>query len=262
MTATGVKPLIGVTACYDKLEEHAQHRCTEKYLSCIPETFGGNPVVIPVLGDLLDLRALVRGLDGVLLTGGASNVEPHHYEGAPSVEGTLHDAARDETSLALIIACLEEAVPVFGICRGLQEINVALGGTLHQRIFDMPDKFDHRMRRDVSMDEKHRPAHPIRIEPGSVLHGIVGADEIIVNSLHAQGIDRPGERVQIEAWAPDGIPEAISIKDAPAFAVAVQWHPEWPRPIAGANRLIFEAFGTACQARAMARSGFASMAAE
>lgn len=254
-------PLIGVTACHQQGEDHATQRVSEKYVTCVPAPVGGLPVIIPALeaGDL-DLDSLVAHLDGLLLTGSPSNVEPHHFNGPESADGTAHDPRRDGVTLPLICKAIEAGVPVLGICRGIQEMNVALGGTLHQRIFDFDDKFDHRMRRDVEFDRKYRPAHEIRMTEGGLLARIAGADTALVNSLHAQGVDEPGAGVVVEAVAPDGIVEAISVPGAKAFALGVQWHPEWPVPIEGLNKKIFQAFGAACRAHLSNRLGLAAAA--
>ncbi len=264
MTTRQSIPLVGVSACRSEGEVHPFHRIGEKYLLAVSDPAGCIPVIVPVLADASMAETYADRIDGLLLTGGAANVEPHHYDGPPSVEGTKHDPHRDATMLPLIRACVERGVPVLGLCLGLQEMNVAFGGTLHQRVFDLEGKFDHRMRRDVDDHAlRYRPAHDIRLTPGGVLHGIIGQENVLVNSLHAQAVDRPGARVRIEAVAPDGIIEAISIEDAPGFALGVQWHPEWPRPVIGHNARIFETFGDACRAYARARSGSAaSLAAE
>jgi putative glutamine amidotransferase len=256
MTLKQPSPLVGVSACRSEGEIHPFHRIGEKYLMAVTDPAGCVPVIIPVLADAAMLETYAERIDGLLLTGGAANVEPHHDDGPASAEGTKHDPHRDATMLPLIRACIARGVPVLGLCLGLQEMNVAFGGTLHQRVFDLEGKFDHRMRRDVDDHaQRYRPAHDVRIIPGGVLQGIIGQDNALVNSLHAQAVDEPGSRVRVEAVAPDGIIEAISIDGAPGFALGVQWHPEWPRPIAGHNAKIFEAFGNACRSYAAARSG-------
>lgn len=257
------RPLVGVSASRNTEHAHPYHRCSEKYLQCVVDPAGCSPIMLPALADPALIDTYVERIDGLLLTGGAANVEPRNYDGAPSVEGTKHDPSRDATMLPLIRRCVDRGIPVLGLCLGLQEMNVTFGGSLHQRIFDLTDRFDHRMRRDVDdHDRRYRPAHGIRVTPGGMLHGILGEDEVLVNSLHAQGIDRPGGDVRVEAVAPDGIIEAVSITSAAGFALGVQWHPEWPRPIAGHNRKIFEAFGDACRAYAAGRGGVESLAAE
>lgn len=263
MSRESLTPLVGVSACRATKNVHPFHRCGEKYLQAVVDPAGCAPVVLPVLADTALMEAYVARIDGLLLTGGAANVEPHRYAGAPSVDGTKHDPHRDATMLPLIRRCVEHGVPVLGLCLGIQEMNVAFGGDLHQRIFDLEGRFDHRMRRDEDNHERrYRPAHDIQVTVGGLLHAIIGEQRVLVNSLHAQGIDRPGDGVRIEAVAPDGVVEAISLAEAPGFALGVQWHPEWPRPIQGHNRRIFEAFGDACRAYAASRAGIGKLAAE
>lgn len=246
----GLLPLIGVTACRVKTEEHAYQRVTEKYVTVVVDEVGGCPVMIPALEVGIDPRVLVRRLDGILLTGSPSNVDPQHYQGTPSQNSAEHDPARDAVTLSLIQAAVAAGVPILGLCRGIQEMNVAFGGSLVQRIHDDTGKLDHRMRRDVPFDWKYRKAHPIAVAPGGLLERIAGPGPHMINSLHGQGIDRLGTGVRVEATAPDGVVEAISIADAPGFALGVQWHPEWPRPCKGIDRSVFQAFAAAVRSRA------------
>jgi putative glutamine amidotransferase len=185
-----------------------------------------------------------------LLTGSPSNVEPFHYGGPPSREGTLHDPDRDATTLPLIREAVRRDMPVLAICRGIQELNVALGGTLHQRIFEMPERFNHRPRRrpmTIPESERYGPAHSVVLTPEGLLARLAGATEIMVNSLHGQGIDRPAPGLLIEAVAPDGQIEAVSLAGA-RFVVGVQWHPEY-QPLANPfSRALFAAFSQACHA--------------
>jgi len=263
MSEASTRPLVGVSANRNVEHIHPFHRTSEKYLQAVVDPADCTPVILPALAEGGLLETYAERLDGLLLTGGAPNVEPHHYGGSPSVEGTKHDPHRDATILPLIRACVDRGVPVLGLCLGHQEMNVAFGGTLHQRIFDMEGKFDHRMRRDEEdHDRRYRPAHDVKVIEGGVLHRMLGVENVLVNSLHAQGIDRPGERVRIEALAPDGIIEAISIDGAPGFTLGVQWHAEWPRPLAPHNAKILTAFGDACRGYAAARGGAGSLAAE
>jgi putative glutamine amidotransferase len=242
-------PLIGVTACRVRTESHANQRVTEKYVTVLVEEDIGCPVMIPALETGMHPEVLVRRLDGILLTGSPSNVEPHHYDGGPSESPDEHDPARDAVTLPLIRAAVAAGVPILGLCRGIQEMNVAFGGSLVQRIQEDTARLDHRMRRDVPFDWKYRKAHPVTLTPGGLLERIAGPGPHMVNSLHGQGIDRPGARVRVEATAPDGVIEAISIAEAPGFALGVQWHPEWPRPCAGIDKAVFQAFGDAVRAR-------------
>ena len=243
-------PLVGVTACRIETESHAFQRVTEKYVTVIVDEVGACPVMIPALQAGIHPEVLVRRLDGILLTGSPSNVHPEHYLGTPAENPAEHDPARDAVTLPLIREAVAAGVPILGLCRGVQEMNVAFGGTLVQRIQDDTAKLDHRMRRDVPFDWQYRKAHPIALTPGGLLERIAGPGPHMVNSLHGQGVDRPGPRVRVEATAPDGVVEAISIADAPGFALGVQWHPEWPRPCAGIDRAVFQAFAAAVRARA------------
>ena len=251
--ATGLLPLIGVPACVQVPKELPVHQVGEKYIAGAAKGAGGIPVLIPAIGDDLDVAALVERLDGLMLTGSPSNVEPHHYDGEPSLPGTLHDPKRDATTLPLIRAAIDAGVPILAICRGHQELNVALGGTLHQLVHELPGRIDHRSRKDVPMVERYEPAHPIRLAANGLLRRLFGVDEIKVNSLHAQAIDRPAARLLVEAVAPDGTVEAVSLVDGKAFCVGVQWHPEWPRLTDSVSKALFDAFGDAARARAAAR---------
>ena len=246
-------PLVGLPACVKDLNGVAFHAVGARYLDAVAHLVGATPLMIPALGDAHDAPSLVLRLDGLLLTGSPSNVEPHRYGGATSVAGTLHDAARDETTLPLIRAAIAAAVPVLAICRGIQEFNVALGGTLHQRVWELPGKMDHRGKGETR-EEKYGPRHPVALAPGGYLRSLFGADEIPVNSLHGQAVDRPAPGLEVEAVAPDGIVEAVRLRDAPAFALGVQWHPEWKAAENPQSRALFEAFGAAVRARAAARA--------
>ena len=178
---------------------------------------------------------------------------PHHYAGPPSVPGTLHDPARDATTLPLIRAAVERGVPVLGICRGFQEVNVAFGGSLHQRVHEVPGYLDHRDDERQPLEVQYGPAHDVTLEPNGLLSRLAGAERVRVNSLHWQGIERLGPGLQVEARAPDGLIEAFRVAQAPSFALAVQWHPEWQVMSNAFSRALFAAFGAACRARASAR---------
>ncbi len=254
MSSATSPPLVGVSASRGVESGRPSHRCAEKYLQAVVEPGGCAPVVLPALPGPEIRDTWLNALDGLLLTGGAANVEPHHYRGEPSVEGTLHDPRRDATMLPVIRACVERGIPVLGICLGIQEMNVAFGGSLHQRLHESDELFDHRMRRDEDdQTRRYRPAHSVDLAPHGVLREITGTNRMLVNSLHAQGLDRLGPGIRVEAVAPDGVIEAISLVFAPGFALGVQWHPEWPRPIDEHNQRIFKAFGNAARAHAEAR---------
>jgi putative glutamine amidotransferase len=225
----------------------------EKYARAILDAAGGIPLVIPALAEELGLSELLDRLDGILFTGSPSNVEPHHYGGTPSAPGTLHDPARDATTLPLIRRAVESGVPAFGICRGFQEMNVAFGGTLHQRVHEIVGNLDHRDDESQPLEVQYGPAHEVTLEPGGVLRALAGRDHIEVNSLHSQGIDRLGERLVVEARAPDGLIEAFRVADAPRFALAVQWHPEWKVMTNPFSCALFAAFGAASRDRARSK---------
>jgi putative glutamine amidotransferase len=248
-------PLIGVPACLIVDEGFGFHRVGDKYVSAVLDGAGGLPLLIPALGPRLERAALLERLDGLLITGARSNVEPHHY-GAPLAGGAadLRDPSRDATVLPLIRAAIAQAVPLMAICRGIQELNVAQGGTLHQEVHALPGRIDHRSDKSVPPQERYRDAHPIALTPGGRLQALLdGAAEIRVNSLHGQAIDRLAPGLVVEATAQDGTIEAVSVTGAPAFALAVQWHPEWRVRDNPVSRRLFAAFGAACRARAAAR---------
>jgi putative glutamine amidotransferase len=247
-------PLIGVPACVVRRDGFAYHQVGDKYVDSVVDGAGGLPLLIPALGSRLDVDALLAGLDGLLITGSPSNVEPHHYGGPPPRPDSPRDPARDATTLPLIRRALERAVPLLAICRGLQELNVALGGTLHQEVHELPGRADHRSDKPVPPPERYAPVHPVQLTPDGMLQRLLdGAPTIQVNSLHAQGIDRLAARLGVEASAPDGTIEAVSVRDAPGFALAVQWHPEWRVLENPTSRRLFAAFGAACRARQKAR---------
>jgi putative glutamine amidotransferase len=232
---------------------HPFHMVGEKYARAVLEAADALPLLIPSLAEELRLDDLLGRLDGILFPGSPSNVEPHHYEGSPSEAGTLHDPARDATTLPLIRKAVNAGIPVLGVCRGFQELNVAFGGTLHQKVQDVPGHMDHRDDTTQPLDVQYGPAHAVILEPGGLLHAMAATDRIQVNSLHSQGIDRLGPSLAVEARAPDGLIEAFRVQNAAAFAVAVQWHPEWKVMSNPFSRALFAAFGKASRERAQAK---------
>jgi putative glutamine amidotransferase len=244
------RPLIGIPADRRLVGAHPFHMVGEKYARAVLDAAGAAPLLIPSLADELGFDELLQRLDGLLFTGSPSNVEPHLYEGAPSAPGTLHDPARDATTLPLIRKAVRAGVPVFGICRGFQEMNVAFGGTLHQRLHEVPGHLDHRDDETQPLEVQYGPAHDVTLEPGGVLRALALSDTIQVNSLHNQGIDRLGAELAVEARAPDGVIEAFRVRDAQRFALAVQWHPEWKVMSNPFSRALFAAFGQASRERA------------
>lgn len=247
------RPLIGLPADRRMIGLHPFHAVGEKYARAVLDAAGGLPLLVPALAEELRLDELLERVDGLLFTGSPSNVEPHHYEGPPSHPGTLHDPARDATTLPLIRKAVQAGVPVLGICRGFQEVNVAFGGSLYQRVHEIPGHLDHRDDETQPLEVQYGPAHEVILEGGGLLRSLADTERVTVNSLHGQGIERLGERLAVEARAPDGLVEAFRVEGAARFALAVQWHPEWRVMENPLSRAIFAAFGAACRARAESR---------
>jgi putative glutamine amidotransferase len=247
------KPIVGIPADRREYTGHPFHMAGEKYLAAIVRSADAVPLIIPVLSEMLDIKALLRHVDGVLLSGSYSNVEPHHYEGAPSEEGTLHDPHRDAVTLPMIRLLLDNGVPLFAICRGYQEFNVAMGGSLHQKIIEVPGYHNHLDDPDDPLDVQYGPSHPVVLTEGGLLHDLTGQATAMVNSLHEQGVAKLGEGLSVEAVADDGLIEAFRVDDAPAFNLGVQWHPEWRSTEDDLSTAMFKAFGDACRERASRR---------
>ena len=240
-----MKPVIGVTACRKMIDPHFFHIAGEKYVRALVEAADAVPLLIPPLGEDIDFTDVASRVDGLMFTGSPSNVEPHHYGGPSSREDTLHDPERDATTLPMIRAALDAGLPLLAICRGFQEMNVALGGTLHQEVHNVGYAV-HKEDPEQLLEVQYGPSHSVRFTRGGWLHGLVGVEEAMVNSLHSQGVDELAEGVEIEAAAEDGLVEAFSVR-AEAFALAVQWHPEWQASENSVSRSIFGAFGAACR---------------
>ena len=246
------RPLIGIPADRRIVGLHPFHMVGEKYARAVLTGAEGIPLLIPALAEELGLDELLTRLDGILFTGSPSNVEPRHYDGTPSAPGTLHDPERDATTLPLIRKAVQAGVPVLGICRGFQEMNVVFGGTLHQKVHEVPGYSDHRDDESQPLEVQYGPAHDVILEPGGLLRAMADSDRIRVNSLHSQGVDRLGPGLAIEARAPDGLIEAFRVQRAASFAVAVQWHPEWNAMSNPFSRALFATFGAACKERSRA----------
>ncbi|MCW5655548.1 gamma-glutamyl-gamma-aminobutyrate hydrolase family protein [Hydrogenophaga sp.] len=220
----------------------------DKYARAVKVGAQAQPVMFP-LADTDQIDELLALVDGVMLTGSPSNVHPSHFQEAVADPSLPLDTERDLLTLALVKACVHQSVPLLGICRGFQEINVALGGALHQRVHEVPGMMDHREPKTAPPDEQYAPRHAIRIAQGSELAGWAGGTEAQVNSLHGQGIARLADGLLPLAWAPDGLVEAFTVKGARTFAYAMQWHPEWRCWETPFYAAIFEAFGRACRQR-------------
>ena len=238
------RPLVLVPACNRMLGEHPFAIAGKKYLDAV-RLAGCQPLVVPWI-DAVDFDALLDIADGVLLTGSPSNVHPRHF-GEEVHDTTLPlDPDRDGWTLPLIPRVLGRGIPLFAICRGFQETNVALGGSLFQAVHEVDGQHDHRGKEGGTADEVYGLAHAVNVEAGGALAGIVGAPEIHVNSVHGQGVKRLATGLQVEARAPDGLVEAFSMPGSAAFNLCVQWHPEWKAADNPVSVKLFQAFGQAC----------------
>lgn len=254
------KPVVGVIGNAWVVESRfAVQQAGERNLRAIAEVAGAMPLIFAGAPGVTDVAALLDVVDGVLLTGGRANVHPSLYGVDPRPEYEPYDRDRDEVALAVVRASLGRGVPLFGICRGLQEMNVALGGTLHPEIRDIPGRMNHRMPRlptgEIHPDPEvvFADRHDIRLIPDGAFARLLGCRQIRVNSLHGQGILEPAKRVVVEGVAEDETIEAIAVADAPAFALGVQWHAEYDPQRNPVNRVLFQAFGNAVAERAAAR---------
>lgn len=246
-----MRPLVGVAACIKAVENDdlPYHAAPDPYVAAVDQGADCEPVLLPAIG--APHPGLLERLDGLVLTGSRSNVLPRHYGGPDSDPGTLHDERRDATTLALIPAALELGLPLIAICSGFQELNVALGGTLHQKIHAVPGHADHRSGGGPAA-EAFAPRHPVTL--GGELARLAGTAEARVNSLHGQGIDRLSPRLAVEARAPDGVVEAVRVLDAKAFALGLQWHPEWRFAEDPLSAALWRAFGQAARQRLHGRT--------
>jgi putative glutamine amidotransferase len=242
------RPVIGIPACIKMLGEHPFHTVGAKYIEAVVNASDCVPILLPAIGDQQDIAQILSMVDGILLTGSVSNVDPARY-GKPLNNSDMYmDKARDATTFPLIEAAIKAGKPLLGICRGFQELNVAFGGTLHQEVHAQSDLMDHR-EKPGPLEVQYGPSHIVKIvKNGQLSQMLNGAEEITVNSIHGQGIDKLGDNLKAEATAPDGLIEAIRVENAKNFAFAVQWHPEWKVLENDQSQAIFKAFGDACRA--------------
>jgi putative glutamine amidotransferase len=243
------RPVVGVPACVKFLPPHPYFAVGEKYVRAVADGAGALPFMLPPLGDWYDWDDLLGRLDGLFITGSPSNVEPARYGGPASREGTPHDPARDATNLPLIRAAIDAGVPLLAVCRGIQELNVAYGGSLHQHVQEVPGRFDHREDKSAPVEAQYGPAHEVELSPDGLLAALFETTRITVNSIHSQGVDRLGDRLVVEARSDDGQIEAVRVDGAAALALGVQWHPEWQFADNPESAKMFAAFGDACRAR-------------
>lgn len=214
----------------------------------VAEAAGCMPLLVPSDPRFVSVAELLDACDGFLLTGGRPNVHPEEYGEDETAAHGAFDRARDAITLPLVRECVARGQPIFGVCRGFQEMNVALGGSLYPEIRDLPGRDNHRMPPDGTLEEQFALRHIVSFSDGGVFHRLLGAREVMTNTLHGQGIKRAGKRIVIDGQAPDGTPEAIYVENAPGFTLSVQWHPEWDAANDPVSRPLFSAFGDAVRA--------------
>lgn len=246
------KPVVGVIGSSYEVEGRYRTQLTgESNLRAISDVANGLPLVFAGAPEITDINALFDVVDGIVLTGARANVHPTRFGVEPDEAYEPYDESRDEMALSVSQACVERGVPLFGICRGMQEMNVAFGGSLHPEIRDIPGRMNHRMPRldngEIHPDQNvlFADRHDVSFTPDGIFNRIYGRAKIRVNSLHGQGVLERGKRVAIEGVAEDSTVEAISIMDASTFALGIQWHAEFDPQTNPINKVLFEAFGKA-----------------
>jgi putative glutamine amidotransferase len=247
------RPIIAVPADRRVLNPHPSHVVGEKYVKALLDGSDSLPMIVPSLPDDIGLDEILDQVDGVLLTGSYSNLEPHHYGDDNDDHVGDRDPHRDAMTLPLALRALERGVPLLAVCRGHQELNVALGGTLHRNVADVPGYHNHLENKSDPLDVQYGPSHPVELIEGGLLNSLAGANSVMVNSLHGQAVAKLADDVAVEAVADDGLIEAFRVDTAPGFNLSVQWHPEWKVTENEFSMAIFKAFGDACRARAAER---------
>lgn len=253
------RPLIGIIANPHKINDrYPTHMVGEMNSIAVSEVAGGMPVLVPADPRFVTVAELIDRFDGFILPGGRPNVHPSEYGEAETPAHGAFDRARDSITLPLVRACVERGQPFFGICRGFQEVAVAMGSTLHPEIRELPGRMNHRMPPDAELEEQFALRHEVHFTPGGVFARLMGTETVKTNTLHGQGICQAAPRVVIEGRADDRTPEAILVKDAPGFTLAVQWHPEFNAVRDPVSRRLFSAFGEAATAWANGRKVIAA----
>ena len=242
------RPVVGVISNSHLInEEYAVHAAGTMNVHALSQVSGVVPIIIPAEPDLMNVEELMVTCDGFFFPGGRPNVHPEEYgEDVTDAHGTF-ERNRDRMTLPLIRACVSRGQPIMGVCLGFQEVNVAMGGSLYPEIRDLPGRDNHRMPPDGTLEEKFELRHEVTLTEGGPFHRLFGAQKVLTNTLHGQGIKMAGPRIVIDGHAPDGTPEAIYVADAPGFTLSVQWHPEWNADADPVSRPLFEAFGEACR---------------
>jgi putative glutamine amidotransferase len=240
------KPVVLVPACNRMMGEHPFHVAGKKYLDAV-RLAGCQPLIVPT-AEIDEIDALLDIADGIFLTGSASNVHPRHFGEKVHDESLPLDPSRDDWTLPMIPRALERGIPFFAVCRGFQETNVALGGSLHQAVQEVPDRHDHRPQHGASASVQYSLAHDVTVQPGGLLARLLDEPTFRVNSVHGQGANRLAKGLRVEALAPDGLVEAFSVAEARGFNLSVQWHPEWEAAANPISMRLLKAFGAACAA--------------
>ena len=243
------KPVIGIIGNHYLInDEYPAYAAGSMNVEAVAEVCGALPLIVPTDPASVGLEDLMATCDGFVFTGARPNVHPSEYgEEATEAYGAF-DKGRDGVALPLIRALVERGQPFLGICRGFQEVNVAMGGSLYPEIRDLPGRDNHRMPPDGTLEEKFALRHDVTVTEGGPFHQIFGTTVVHTNTLHGQGIKAPGPRVVVDGYAPDGTPEAIYIKGAPGFTLSVQWHPEYKAADDPVSNPLFKALGEAAQA--------------
>jgi putative glutamine amidotransferase len=254
-------PLVALPACRWEKEGQAYHTIGDKYVRAVAEAGGCLPMMLPSLADAIDLDELVARLDGLVLTGSPSNVHPSEYGWSDVARAAPFDPARDAVTLPLIRKAVAAGLPLLAICRGMQELNVALGGTLHPKVHEVDGRQDHRKPDVPEIDRQYAPSHTVELARDGQLRQLLGVASVEVNSLHHQAVADLAPDLKLEAWAPDGTPEAVSLPGSRGFLLGVQWHPEYRATENAVSTALFRAFAHAARARADLRQNAAGLAA-
>jgi putative glutamine amidotransferase len=249
------RPVVGIIGnSYLINDQYPAHAGGSMNTCAVSSVAGCIPLIVPADPAYVFVDELMEVCDGFLFTGARANVHPEEYGRSPTDKHGSFDRARDRVALPLIRACVDRGQPFLGLCRGFQEVNVAMGGTLHPEIRELPGRVNHRMPPDGTLEEKFEIRQRVTLTETGPFARVFGASQVMTNTLHGQGIEEAGPRVVIDGFADDGTPEAIYIKDAPGFTLSVQWHPEWNAANDPVSRPLFSAFGQAVRAWAQGRT--------
>jgi putative glutamine amidotransferase len=241
-----MRPVIGIIGNSNLLnDQYPIHAAGTMNTDAVAKVCGCLPLIVPADPSVVSVEDVMAVCSGFIFTGGRPNVHPEEYGEAETEAHGEFDRNRDALTLPLIRACVAKGVPILSICRGFQELNVAMGGSLYPEIRDLPGRDNHRMPPDGTLDEKFAMRHLVTMTEGGPFHRLFGDNEVMTNSLHGQGIKEPGERIVVDGHAPDGTPEAIYVAGAPGFTLGVQWHPEYKADMDPVSKALFEAFGAA-----------------